>query len=142
MDLLALFLADHAEAVNGKLYVTGGFWDRIFAANFPTKHPHMTACVVVSVPWTETNQEHSLMLALLDADGNEMGPKIEGRFEVGRPPGARAGDASLFQLAVHLTNMTFPRAGEYSFAVQLDDEPKLPRATFKVVKATVQGLPT
>ena len=133
MVLLALFLADHAEALKGKLYVTGGFWDRIFAPTFPARHPHMTVCVVVSVPWTETNQEHSLLLTLVDADGQEVGPKIEGRFDVGRPPGSRPGDTTMFQLAVNMNNVVFPKAGDYSFSVELDGEPQEPRATFKVV---------
>ena len=65
-----MMLADHAQAVAGKLYVMGGGW----SITGPGPMPGAIA-MDVKVPWDERNDEHQLLLELLDADGNPvLGP--------------------------------------------------------------------
>jgi hypothetical protein len=45
-------VADHAEAVNGKLYVSGGGWDTIGVPESPTQHPHMALAAVLRIRTT------------------------------------------------------------------------------------------
>lgn len=142
MKLNAFFLADHAEAVNGKLYVTGGCWDRIFAVKLPTVHPHLSVVVSILVPWQATNEKHGLELALVDADGNSTLPgKIGGEFELGRPPGWRPGDDSNLVAVFHLNMIPFNSKGNYAFVLKVDGD-ELSRTSLKVEelpKSTVTG---
>ncbi len=142
MRLNAFFLADHAEAVNGKLYVTGGCWDRLFAVTLPTLHPHLSVAVSLLVPWQATNEKHELELALLDADGNSSLPgKIGSAFEVGRPPGWRPGDDSNLVAVFHLNMIPFNTRGTYTFLLSVDGT-EIGRTSLKVEeipKGTLTG---
>ena len=92
MDVV-LLLCDYAEALNGKLYVMGGGWSSLFAANQPVT---TAVAALVSVPWDRTNLLHRVRLELLTDDGEPVEIEgqnvlIEGEFEVGRPPGVKPG---------------------------------------------------
>ncbi|MDQ6721117.1 MAG: hypothetical protein M3003_10050 [Candidatus Dormibacteraeota bacterium] len=130
--LVTFMLADHAEAVNGKLYVTGGSWNMINAKDIPYVHPHMSVAATIEVPWTQTNELHSLNVQLFDEDEKSVVPqRLEGQFEVGRPPGMRPGDYALVVLVFHLNGLTFDKAGSYSFVMTFDAEP-LGRTKFRL----------
>lgn len=132
MNLQALLVADHAEAVNGKLYVIGGCWNVIFAPSFPVVHSHLSLATSIAVPWTATNDRHTIEVALVDADGKELLPqKMGGEFEVGRPPGMRPGDDSMVVLVFNVNNLQFERSGWYSFVMSIDGS-ELGRTRFKV----------
>jgi len=45
----AFFTADHAEALNGKVYLNGGFWNRLNYPQHPAVIPTMALVAVVSV---------------------------------------------------------------------------------------------
>ncbi len=132
MQLSTRLLADHAEAVNGKLYVVGGGWDRIYATAFPTTHAHMSVAGILVVDWNETNERHTLELHLRDADGNELVPaRIQGQFELGRPPGMRPGDASNIPVVFIENNLQFQAPGSYAFEWVVDGH-ELGRLHFSV----------
>jgi hypothetical protein len=59
-----LLLADHADAVGGKLYINGGGWN----VTGPQPVPFAIA-MLIEVPWDQTNTKHRVLLELLDADG-------------------------------------------------------------------------
>lgn len=127
-------VAEHAEAVNGKLYVMGGCWNTISAPELPFPYPHLALAAAVEVPWQSTNERHAIRVELLDSDRNAALPKpIEGEFEVGRPPGMRPGDDSLVVFAFNFNNLVFAKAGWYSFVVSVDGT-DLGHARFKVQK--------
>lgn len=143
MELQAFFMADHAESVNGKLYVVGGCWNVIFAQTFPVMHPHMSLAASILVPWTATNDRHTIEVTLQDADGKDLTPqKMSGEFEVGRAPGMRAGDDSVVVLVFNVANTQFERAGWYSFVMKIDGG-DVGRARFKLqpiqAQATTRG---
>ena len=56
-----MFLADRAEAINGKLYVMGGCWDRVEVAGLPMTYPLAIALRVV-VATDDPLEEHVLNL--------------------------------------------------------------------------------
>lgn len=125
-------LADHAEAMNGKLYVTGGCWNILFARELPVTHAHLSVAAAIEVPWTMTNELHRLHVQLLDADRNALlAQRLEGQFEVGRPPGMRPGDQALVVLVFNVNNLKFDKAGSYSFVLTMNDS-ELGAARFKV----------
>lgn len=137
----AFFIADHAEAVRGKLYVTGGCWNTLTVPEFPAKHGHLSLAVALSVPWHETNVEHSMRIELVDEDGQPVADtRIEGNFEVGRQAGVRPGDDILNVLTIGVENLQIPSEGMYTFQLSIDDE-LAETAQFRV-RARKQGVQT
>jgi hypothetical protein len=106
-----LILADHAEAVNGKLYLMGGGWDRRTVADF--RQPQTFAVAVgILIPWTETNRPLSLTVALTDLDGAPIAPPLQTQLTAGRPANAKPGQKLRYMLAVNFQT-GIPRPGEY-----------------------------
>ncbi len=123
MKVNAFFVADHAEAINGKLYVTGGCWDRIFAPVIPAIHNHLSIVFSITVPWTATNEKHQLEIVLEDADGASLLPsEIKGEFEVGRPPGWRPGDDATMVGVFNINGLKFEKAGRHAFVLKIDGQ--------------------
>lgn len=87
-----MLLCDYAEELGGKLYVMGGGWSRNYTPNQPS---NMSLAVKLAVPWNEANQPYDIVLRLVDdnhekvsnPDGKDIG--LEGKIEVGRPPGLK-----------------------------------------------------
>lgn len=133
MKLTTFMLADHAEAVNGKLYVTGGCWNSVIVPQLPVVHPHFSVAAALHVPWQATNQRHSLRLDLIDGDGRSLLPEpMQGRFEAGRPPGMRSGDEAVIVLAFNFNGMRLEAAGAYEFVLEVDGS-EIGRIGFKVI---------
>ena len=87
---VTLMLADHAQAVGGKLYISGGGWSITGPA--PTA---FAIALDMKIPWHGINIDHTLRLELLDADGQPVeietpdGPqslRLDGTFQA--TPGA------------------------------------------------------
>lgn len=134
MDVTTFLIADHAEAVNGKVYVSGGGWDTLGFESLPGRRAHMSLAVVLRVPWDETNEQHTIAIDLVDADNHSLltrGP-IAGNFSAGRPAHARAGDDQPAVFVMNFDNVEFREAGNYRFLLTVDDQP-VADARFKVV---------
>ena len=92
-----LLVADGADVVNGKLYLLGGGWDRLKVPQLPGPPAVPFAVAVgINVPWSLTNRKLGFSIDVLDADGGEVAQLAGGEFEVGRPPGLRAGTPQRF----------------------------------------------
>lgn len=120
-----LLLANHAEAVNGLLYLSGGGWNEIYRAPAPPGVPpapnHFGIAITVSVPWTETNVPHRLIVTLVGEDGGPEMLKIEGGLEVGRPPGLPPGSEQRAAIALD-ANVVFPSTGGYVLRAEIDED--------------------
>lgn len=143
MHLSTFLIADHAEAVSGKLYVTGGCWNSLAVTDLPATHPHLSVAAALHVPWEATNQKHSLQLDLVDADGHSLLPEpLKGEFETGRPPGMRPGDEAIFVLAFNFNGMPIESEGTREFLLEVDGS-EMGRVKFKVIRveqpATLTG---
>jgi hypothetical protein len=133
-----LLLCDHAEAVNGKLYINGGGWSILYAANRPAT---LFLAVVITVDWGETNRQHALTAELVTIDGEPVmaiappgeltGPiKAVGNLEVGRPPGVKPGTPLPAPMALGFANLVL-EPGHYLWRVTVDE--KRAEKTFQVV---------
>lgn len=126
-----LFLADGAEAVNGKIYVMGGAVDRHMAGVFPAQLQASVAGSVL-VDWGETNRTFGLMIRIVDEDENEVW-KLEIQAVSGRPPGAKPGQPLRTTIAIR---GPFPiqQPGAYKLVMSLDGAEQKPPFRFWVDK--------
>ncbi|HVL82494.1 MAG TPA: hypothetical protein VM840_12970 [Actinomycetota bacterium] len=142
MRLTAFFCADHAEAVNGKLYVTGGCWNALNVAQLPTAYHHLSVCIALEVPWEETGRPHAFDVRLVDADGRDMLPQsFAGQIDTARPPEMRAGESLAVVMVLNLNNMTLTQDGHHEFVMTVDGNP-LGRARFRVNVMQPPGSPS
>lgn len=129
-----LLLCDHAEAINGKLYIMGAAWNLLQA---PGQAINVALAIVVKVAWDEADQGHDLIAELLDADGERIminGEPVapSGRFELGRPPGLKPGSTLNMPLAFNLTGLVLG-VGQYEWRLTIDGD-TVARAPFGVVE--------
>jgi len=113
-------LCDYAEERLGKLYIMGAGWDTV-GANAPTP---VAVALIVHVGWDETNKPHNLRVELMTEDGEPVeldgNPvHIEGKMELGRPAGTKAGSVFNAPLAVRFAALALPPGG-YRFEVSVD----------------------
>jgi len=124
-----MMLADSAQEVGGKLYILGGGW----SITGPDPVP-MAIALKLEVPWDRTNEKHSLLIELLDEDGNPVlveGPEehggqvplqVTGEFEAGRPPGIKPGTPIDSALAVNFGPLPLEGGRRYQWRLSIDGE--------------------
>ncbi len=127
MQIGFLLLADHSEAVNGKLYMTGGGWNVLRLPELPHEWGFHIA-LGIDVAWDETNTRHDLVVSIHDPDGIELGEGLSAEFETGRPPGMPAGQEQRLVMSIG-TSVTFSTPGPHAAVVQVNGE-ELGRARF------------
>lgn len=114
-----LIIADRAEVVNGKLYMMGGGWDRLYVVDF-TQQQSISIATAILVPWNATNQIHSLAIRIETQDANELAA-LGLNFNTGRPPTLGQAESQrvvlAFQLAIRL-----PAPGTYVIKALINDE--------------------
>jgi hypothetical protein len=131
-------VANHAEAINGLLYLTGAGWTEINQPVGPDGQPgvmHFGMAVSILVGWNETNRRFPLVLKVVHEDGDEL-LSVSAQVEAGRPPGLPAGADIRSVLAVN-AEVQFPRLGSYEFRAELDG--KVRSTSFRV--RGPQGMP-
>lgn len=138
MNLAFLILADHSEALNGKLYAMGGGWNTLRFPSLPREWA-FTVAFAVDVPWDETNRRHRLSLQLEDPDGGLLGDPFAMEFEAGRPPGSIPGQDQRIVLSMGTQN-TFAGTGPHAVVVKVNDE-EIGRARFQVIRIPAEMLP-
>ena len=123
--------ADHAEAINGKLYLHGAGWTDLQQAVGPTGQPaivHLGIAVSILIGWNETNRRFPLQVTLTHEDGVEVA-RVNAQIEAGRPPGIPAGSDFRSVLAIG-ADIQFPKAGAYQLSAELNDQKRT--VTFRV----------
>jgi hypothetical protein len=119
---VTMMLCDWAEELNGKLYIMGGGWNRT-GANRPM---NMGLALLIQVPWDRANIPIQLGLGLVTEDGQQVEHEgtpvsVEGRIEVGRPPGARRGSPLNLPLAFMFNGIAVP-PGSYNWQCTIDNQ--------------------
>ena len=118
--VLAFFAADHAQAESGKVYVNGGFWNRLRFPTYPAIVPSLALVAVVEVPYRAYHQDHAFRLGMEDADGNILPLEATGSFRVGAEPDLRVGDPTLMPIAIPITGLKIDKPGDYAFTLSID----------------------
>jgi hypothetical protein len=128
-----LLLCDHSEAVNGKLYLTGGGWNVLRLPELPHEWSFSIG-LGIDVAWHETNDPHELLVTIHDPDGLELGEGLTANFETGRPPGLPQGQEQRLVMSIAAT-ATFATAGPHAAVVQVNGE-ELARTRFYLMEGT------
>ena len=121
MEVDFAFLADAAEAVNGKVHVVGGAFDTIWTAQVPINHPKLSFVLRLEFDAAEMGVKHKLDIRIMDEDGNNV-QTIGGEITVGEkspqlPKGWRQGWLTVLNFA----NLKFSKFGDYSFNVVINN---------------------
>jgi hypothetical protein len=120
-ELDFVIVADRAEVVNGKLYMMGGGYDRIYLSEEPPRVFSISFVVGVLVPWNACNQEHRLDFAVEDSEGQALDFSARATFNVGRSPHMEPGEVQRVMLAPPQVAVTFPVYGSYFLRVTLNE---------------------
>jgi hypothetical protein len=118
--VLAFFTADHAVVENGKAYINGGFFDRMYNAVFPAPLSIAVVCLL-EVSHQQFQRDHQFTVRMEEAANANPIAKIDGGLRVAPPPDAEPGEPSKVPLAVPLTGLSLPRAGDYWFVLSIND---------------------
>ena len=108
-------VANHAECLNGLLYLAGAGFTDLYQPPAPegqTAAVNIGVGVSTIVPWSETNKEHSLTVAIENEDGQVLWEATDIKVEVGRSPGTVAGTDFRPQIAINAI-MPCPPLGGY-----------------------------
>jgi hypothetical protein len=118
-----LMPANHAEAVNGLLYLVGGGWTdlhrRIVGGQAPPSH--FGVALSVRVPWNATNQSHQFTVDIQNEDATVSVAHVEGQINVGRPPHLAPGSLQHAAVAINIDTL-FPAPGGYRILAALDED--------------------
>lgn len=129
------FLADSAESVQGKIYALGIGWNTIFCPSFPVVHARVAIGITVRVPYTATNQMHTISAHLetedalrvqlgLSQGAADLDPtpvlELKAQFNVGRPPLLPAGDEQIVAFAMEVNQLPFESPGMFSWVISID----------------------
>jgi hypothetical protein len=130
-----MMLADYATVHQGKLFITGAGINLILV---PPTEPYLVnfgVGITVAVPWTATNQNHRIKIALVDNDEQNIpiaqvppgvsvpeGEEgmIHGNINVGRSPSMEVGEDSIVPLAFQFPSLPLPHPGAYKLTMQID----------------------
>jgi hypothetical protein len=135
-----LAVADHAEAINGKLYLHGAGWTDVTQPIGPGGQPgivHLGLAASILVGWTETNRRFPFDLVVVHEDGDELA-KISAQVEAGRPAGIPEGSDLRNVIAVN-AEIQFPKAGTYELRATLESQVR--SVTFRVRRPVNPGGP-
>jgi hypothetical protein len=119
MDVEAFLLCDAATDQHGKLNVLGAF-DTVFAKEVPAVHP---ACAVAArIRFSKVEEgEHAVRICVIDQDGKEVVPKLDGKVSV--RVGENTGSTAV-NLVLNFQRLKLPDYGEYSIDLAVDGEQK------------------
>jgi hypothetical protein len=118
MNIEILTICDAAVDYGGRLSILGAF-DVIHAHRFPAVHPHCSVALRIRFDRIESGP-HPFTLSILNDDGANVIPPIQGNMEVKMPPGMIS---SAVNVVLNLQGLKFERPGEYSVNFELDGEP-------------------
>jgi hypothetical protein len=115
-----VILAERVEVLNGKLYMMGGGYDRLFLERPPPQTMPVTFAVGLLVPWEASGREHQLQFAVLDEAGNTVAASDQLVVNLNSPPGLVDGESQRVMLAPLGGPVTFPSYGKFVLRVVLD----------------------
>jgi hypothetical protein len=130
------FVCDYADHSSGKLTAVGIGFDTIYARQVPARHPIMYGVLGMRFSVVEVGPK-KLGVRIIDADGNNIVPPIDGNVNVDPPPAGYTNRTLRVALGIH--GLEFPRFGDYSVSFLVEGQ-EVARVPLKV--APPPSLPT
>lgn len=118
-----LMLANHCEAQNGLLYLSGAGWTEVFRTVMPGQAvppTHLGIGLSVLVGWLETDMVHHVLVYIEPEDSGEPVLRAEADLEIGRPEGLPEGIEQRASLAIS-GEVHFPAPGGYRLVCELGE---------------------
>ena len=119
MNIEAFLLCDAATQQQGKLNVLGAF-DNIWAKQLPVKHPACSVATRIRFEKIEDGN-HSVKIQIIDQDGKNIGPKLEGNIFVQTSPEL---DSSVANLVLNILGLKFEKYEQYRIDLTIDNQVK------------------
>jgi hypothetical protein len=116
MQVRLAALADYATTTEHGKLIIAGVMDTVIVRELPAAHP-MMALAVRMVAEPGEARTHMLTMRLVDPDGLDVIPPVNGQIEFGTPhptEGARA------QVVLNMPGVTFKVAGAHRMDILLD----------------------
>jgi hypothetical protein len=113
------FLCDAAsQGADGKLHALGIGISQIRAQQVPAQHPKLALAAEIAYAPDEAGPK-ALAIRLIDADGGNIIPPIDGQLVFGPAEGTLTPVA---HIVVELNMITFPKYGRYSVELSVGGE--------------------
>ena len=130
-----LILAEHVEAIHGRLYLMGGAWETIHVSHFDVPVA-LSMAVSVQVPWNATNQQHTVAVTVQTVDGDVLTAEAR-QIMVGRPTHVEPGTSQRTLLVLSLS-VNLPKPDRYVVVASIDENPQV-RVSFRAVAGHVHA---
>jgi Family of unknown function (DUF6941) len=143
-----LMLADFAQVHQGKLFISGaGITGMATPPGVDRYVINFGVGITVTIPWLATNQNHRMVISLVDSDGQvvplaqplpgqepppEYAGRIFGTFNAGRAASMEVGEDSILPLAFQFGGLEVPHPGTYTISMEIDGT-EMANARFRVV---------
>jgi hypothetical protein len=117
MEIEAFLLCDAATDNQGKLNVLGAF-DNLWVRQLPVKHPQCSIAARVRFEKIEEGH-HSVKIQVIDEDGQNIAPKLEGEISIRFAPGM---DSSVANLILNIQGLELKKYGRYQIDLAVDGQ--------------------
>ncbi len=117
MRVATALVADYAAQTNDGKLIVAGIFDTLFClGDVPFRHSHMAVAIRIHLHPGET-PKHQIRMKLVDPDGLDIVPELEGEFEVPMVDPTAGASA---QFVLNLENVEFRVVGRHSFDIFID----------------------
>ena len=132
MQVNSAILADFVQENHGKLYITGGGIDTLFANAVPVRHPSLGIAFRLTLSPAELGRTHQLEILLVNADGGRIAT-VNAKIQAERPIQGTGWLVSV-PLAINFAQIEFPTFGDYQFELMVNNS-SINTIPFRVVQA-------
>ncbi len=117
MEIEAFLLCDAATEQQGKLNILGAF-DNFWTRQMPSRIPQ---CAVVARVRFESIEQgnHAVRIQIIDEDGRNIAPKLEGGVSVLPNP---ASNSTVANLILNIHGLEFKKYGRYQIDLAIDGQ--------------------
>lgn len=133
MQVNSAILADFVQENHGKLYITGGGIDTLFANAAPVRHPFLGIAFRLTLSPAELGRTHQLEILLVNADGGRIAT-VNAKIQAERPVQSTGWPVSV-PLAINFAQIEFPAFGDYQFELMVNNS-SINTIPFRVVQAS------
>lgn len=132
MQVDSAILADFVQENHGKLYITGGGIDTLYANAVPVRHPSLGIAFRLTLSPAELGRSHQLEILLVNADGGRLAT-VTAKIQADRPPQGTAGWPITVPLALNFAQVEFPAFGAYQFELMVNNS-SIKEIPFRVIQ--------